>query len=303
MTEMNRDDQPVIEFRRQANRLKLAVQLKGMLRGILADGRIGDQEALFLDTWLVQNSPSFDPALVGGDFYDAWCVTDSFLRNDEFSADLVSDAVATLNDIIEYSDKSEGDDLINELLGLACGVVTDGTVNDLEIRGIQQWIQDHPSLRDVWPVSAVGDLLDSVLLDDVIDDSERAEVHALLSGLAGSSFLTTGAAEALSADFFLDDVNDLAGYAGCQVCFTGKSVTLRRADLRDDASGRGFQVSDNISKKVRIVVVGLAASRDWRFTSFGRKIEKALKLKAEGQDILIIGERSWMQLRDHSSGS
>jgi len=40
-------------------------------------------------------------------------------------------------------------------------------------------------------------------------------------------------------------------------------------------------------------VIGTLASSDWRFSSHGRKIEKAIKLKEEGLPMVIIAEQTW----------
>ncbi len=36
-------------------------------------------------------------------------------------------------------------------------------------------------------------------------------------------------------------------------------------------------------------------SRDGRFSSHGRKIEKAIKLKEKGMPVVIITERTWLK--------
>jgi len=54
----------------------------------------------------------------------------------------------------------------------------------------------------------------------------------------------------------------------------------------------GAETSPNISKDVDYLVIGTLASRDWLYTSHGRKIEKALLLKRKGVNITVITERT-----------
>ena len=50
-----------------------------------------------------------------------------------------------------------------------------------------------------------------------------------------------------------------------------------------------------MSRAVNYLVIGTLASRDWRFSSHGRKIEKAVKLRGQGVPIRIISERVWLK--------
>ena len=57
----------------------------------------------------------------------------------------------------------------------------------------------------------------------------------------------------------------------------------------------GAQTNSSINKSVNYLVIGTLASRDWLYTSQGRKIEKALLLKREGSDIKIITQRTLLK--------
>jgi hypothetical protein len=41
------------------------------------------------------------------------------------------------------------------------------------------------------------------------------------------------------------------------------------------------------------LVIGVFASRDWANTNFGRKIERAVKLRDSGSGLAIISEEHW----------
>jgi hypothetical protein len=57
----------------------------------------------------------------------------------------------------------------------------------------------------------------------------------------------------------------------------------------------GAQTNSSINKSVNYLVIGTLASRDWLYTSQGRKIEKALLLKREGSDIKIVTQRTLLK--------
>ena len=58
---------------------------------------------------------------------------------------------------------------------------------------------------------------------------------------------------------------------------------------------RGASISTNVNKTVDFLIIGTLASRDWLYTSHGRKIEKALLLKREGSGISVITERTLLR--------
>ena len=59
---------------------------------------------------------------------------------------------------------------------------------------------------------------------------------------------------------------------------------------------RGAETSSSVNKSVDYLVIGTLASRDWLYTSHGRKIEKALLSKREGNAIKVITERTLLKL-------
>ncbi|MGN5037412.1 BRCT domain-containing protein [Aeromonas sp. 74A] len=83
---------------------------------------------------------------------------------------------------------------------------------------------------------------------------------------------------------------------GKTVCFTGKFLSNTRHNLEQQAKLLGAEPAKAITKKVNVLIVGSLASRDWMFTSHGRKIEAAIKAKEEGQDIQIINEEDWIRI-------
>lgn len=49
------------------------------------------------------------------------------------------------------------------------------------------------------------------------------------------------------------------------------------------------------NRTTNYVVIGAFASRDWINTSHGRKIEKAVELRAKGTGLRILAEEHWQQ--------
>ena len=93
----------------------------------------------------------------------------------------------------------------------------------------------------------------------------------------------------MATDFFESEVSELLFDSTCY-CFTGTFVSGSCTVIEKGATNKGAQVKKDVSKSVHYLVIGTLASRDWRFSTHGRKIEKALKLQHQGHPIKIISE-------------
>ena len=63
-----------------------------------------------------------------------------------------------------------------------------------------------------------------------------------------------------------------------------------QARIEQIISDKGSEINSSINKSVNYLVIGTLASRDWLYTSHGRKIEKTLLLKRGGSEIRVITE-------------
>ena len=83
--------------------------------------------------------------------------------------------------------------------------------------------------------------------------------------------------------------------AGIKVFVDGVEQATNNYSLGTYDGIQGAETSSSVNKNVDYLVIGTLASSDWLYTSHGRKIEKALLLKREGNDILIITERTLLK--------
>lgn len=54
-------------------------------------------------------------------------------------------------------------------------------------------------------------------------------------------------------------------------------------------------MSQDPSKSIHYVVIGSQVSPDWKLTSFGRKIQKAIELRESGHPLIILTEQEWVR--------
>ncbi|MFC1750816.1 BRCT domain-containing protein, partial [Pseudomonadota bacterium] len=123
---------------------------------------------------------------------------------------------------------------------------------------------------------------------------ENADLLDTIKNISGHQFEETGVAHGMTTEFF-EDLVDSFSHDGQSVCFSGKFVTGTRKVVEGTAQRLGAAVKRDVTNDVTALVIGTIASRDWRFSSHGRKIEKAIKLKEKGSPVVIITERTWLK--------
>ena len=85
-----------------------------------------------------------------------------------------------------------------------------------------------------------------------------------------------------------DPVPDIQ-FAGTRFCLTGM-FSRPKGQLEVAIVSRGGTIAENVSKKIRYLVVGHAGSPEWKFGTSGTKVEKAMHINEEGGCLSIISE-------------
>ncbi|HVL67169.1 MAG TPA: BRCT domain-containing protein [Vicinamibacterales bacterium] len=187
---------------------------------------------------------------------------------------------------------------VSELLGLAKGFLCDGVVTDEEASFLRAWGTNHPDALSQWPVSLIFSRLRQFFADGRIDDEERRELHELLGSLVGgTSSLLLGYEGATTLP--LDQPPPLICYGPDEVfVFTGKFAFGTRAHCERVVKERGSRCEPNVTRRTTFLVLGTFGSEDWVHTSYGRKIERAVELRASGFPVRIVGEDHWTGAAD-----
>lgn len=180
---------------------------------------------------------------------------------------------------------------VNVLIGLCSGVMLDGSINALEAQNLLLWLAAKPHICDRWPASHVYDRLQYFLADGELDENEESELIELLQQVTGGQIdLETGEAMATALPF-CDPVPEVILTDRC-ISLTGKFQLASRTRLKAILEHHGAKLHDSPLKATDYLVVGSIGSRDWKFASFGRKIERAVTMRDEGCKIRIISEES-----------
>ncbi len=181
------------------------------------------------------------------------------------------------------------------LLGIVTGLVVDQQLRDIEIQFLKNWLADHPDVANVWPGCVIAKTISDTLADGLVTEAERSHLLMVLRDMAANDFAATGStgAEVLQLpinDAVHVDVRDR------NVCHSGDFLFGTRAKCEQLTNMAGGCSVGTITRKVAYLVIGTNVSPAWAHTSYGRKIEQAVGLQADGHAIQIISERRWLEV-------
>ena len=164
---------------------------------------------------------------------------------------------------------------IDQLIGLAQGILADGIVSQAEAERLQSSLRVNHRTDKPY-VSQLLDQVDRVLEDGVLDEDEGRELHdALMSWTGGGG---ADGEEPTTAGLPLDPEQRTVRMAGNMFIFTGTGVFGTRKMMQDATIRAGGTVERSITMRTNFVVLGTYVTPAWVHQSFGRKIEKAMEV-------------------------
>ncbi|AHG18450.1 NAD-dependent DNA ligase [Chania multitudinisentens RB-25] len=289
------DAQSIYNYARNKN--KLITNLISIIEGILSDGRVDEKEILYLDTWLLESeliSRNYCVRTIRARISDI--LSNRVIDNNElkfFQSDLIKIQKKLLDTpkLDLYSEESDR----HLLEGLCKGVLANQELNDLEIRYLKWWLSSNAALKNNFPGKEIYILVENILADGVITPEERASLKAALTSFTGCD-LEVGVVDGLSTKLPIDDIDSL-NLKGALVCLTGEFLLGKRSKCKTEIESMGGIVSDGITQKIDYLIVGTLSAKDWRFQSYGRKIEKAIEYRDNKNiPLKIISEEQWKTL-------
>ena len=195
------------------------------------------------------------------------------------------------------------------LVGLAAGIVSDGVVTLKEAIFLEEWIAKNLLHLEDPVVNILYRRLSNMLSDGILDAEESRELLAMLQNFSGLS-LSQGKAENKASEASFTTPNDLPFnmpvpeivWAERLFVFTGVMAYGPRKNCQALIGERGGLIGGGINKKTHYLVVGSVGNDQWRHSSYGLKIMRAVELRESGSPVAIIGEHAWQEaLFGHST--
>lgn len=287
------------QFMKREEMHKALNTLMGILKGISADGEITEAENEEVRNWYElhrafinihpfnQIIPVIETAFADG-----------FIDMDELHDILwLCQKLTTDNTDKLYFDITTSK--IQQLEGMLHGMLSDGTLDDNELKILNDWLNENDFLSGTYPFDEIYSLLLAAKEDGSISADERNMLKAFFA-----SFVDTRA----SCNIHEVDVNKLRDEYSIQgicaicpeisfsdktFCFTGTSQRATRSEIAEIIKEKGAVFVKGVSKKTDYLIVGGDGNPCWAFSCYGRKVEQAMLLRRNGHRITIVHENDF----------
>ena len=183
---------------------------------------------------------------------------------------------------------------IDELVGIARGITSDGQVNRDEADFLISWLESNESVINEYPGYMIYNRIQSMLSDGILDDEERAELFELLNELTGGT--PEVEVSSMSSTLPLDKpMPNPIQIKNNHFCLTGAFAAGTRTQLQNVIKDMGGYIDKNVTKKTNFLVIGIIGNDNWKHSSHGLKIEKGVKYRDEkSTGISIVSEEHWI---------
>jgi len=282
-------DVDVDQLQKGANDRKREVYWIGFLQGALSSNRIesGEEDAILAEAdKFVEFFEDPDAADLAEDIR-ARCFSG---QNDFMTAleNVIKEKRSEIQSVAPYSERDE----VNEFLGFCAGIVCDGVILKAEAEAMLSRFHDSMVLsssvvfRDLWRA------LEAALADKILTEEESEEVRAWIALLVGDGYVDTGIPNIGNTAELDEPIRDAAQITlkGACVVLTGPMRMGTRDFIIAEIEGCGGEVGKTTTRKTDYVVVSSTASKNWRTTHFGTKIERAKELIVEGYKLRFVTE-------------
>lgn len=260
--------------------------LLGILEGISADQRINKPEWNLLAKWAYENTELANqhpyneivPRLIEA------------MRDNEISAEEHEDLIWLCTKLrsTEYYNLITAD--VQRLQAILSAIASDGVVTETELEQLSTWLGEHEHLRKCWPYEEVDSLITSVMKDRKIDPEEQKLLLEFFSAFTVSDLDFETPHITLNSLPGICAVAPSITFEDQRFCFTGESTRATREEMKIMALDRGAKVVTTVSPVLNYLVVGSNGNPCWAYSCYGRKIEKAMQLRQQGAQILIVHE-------------
>lgn len=184
------------------------------------------------------------------------------------------------------------------MTGLAAGMVADGMISLQEAKFLEGWITSNLAHLDDPVINLLYRRLSNMLADGVLDAGESRELLEMLQCFSGLKPTRPTPSENPFATPNELPINHPAPdmeWPGRVFVFTGVMAFGPRKDCEALVKARGGIIAPGVSKKIHYLVVGSIGNEQWRHTTYGTKIIKAVELREAGTDLAIVSEGHWQK--------
>jgi NAD-dependent DNA ligase len=168
--------------------------------------------------------------------------------------------------------------------------LADNYISGDECEQLARWVMGNREVSEIWPVSVLTERLNRIYQDGIADEEERADLAKLANEIIGNQ--DDESFEFLPADLPLTKPMPDVVFTDREFVFTGTFFGGPRKACKREVESRGGHCADTVRLATNYLVIGSLMSRDWKFTTHGTKIQKAMEYKGRCS-IAIVSEKHW----------
>jgi NAD-dependent DNA ligase len=261
--------------------------LKGIILGVIADGKITQEEIDELKSWVELHQSDF----LRNPFNELLQIIQNLITKGAVDTD-------ELEDVYWLCQKYESDNYyysglttdLQELQGYCHGLLSDGVINDIELKSLNSWINNHEHLNGFFPYDELRSVLLSITKDGLYTKEEKVVLESFFT-----TFIQLQNAGNIDAEYkqsistFCTSMPNVV-FEGKVFCLTGEFKSHTREEMRNEITFRGGIVASNVNGKTDFLIVGDSGNKAWAFACYGRKVEQAIAIRKAGGKIVIVNE-------------
>lgn len=181
---------------------------------------------------------------------------------------------------------------IDELVGLARGLVADGKVTQEEVEYLRSWLAASVDVAAEPLIAKLFRRVNEILADRIVDAEEASELFDTLKAFTGKDIALGESLRATTLP--LCDPAPTLTFVGQRYCFTGSFLYGRRRECEAAVESRGAKTG-GIAQSTTVMVIGTYATDSWKHSAFGNKILLACEFREKGLPISIVSEDHWVK--------
>ena len=285
-------------FTEKQNIDKALHTLEGILKGISIDNTITEIESNVVKDWINNNINLMQKPPLNELVYilEGVCKYNKLNNDDKESILYICQNFHENNNF--YNDNTSD---IQILHGILHGILADNHITLDELTHLQDWLSAHDNLEGTYPYDEINTIIYSILKNNHISNDEEALLQAYFSQFVD---LDIDIDEDLKKSLNTKGIcmlNPKIHLKNSLFCFTGKSSRCQRKEIAELIEKNGGLFNDRVVNDTNYLIVGNEGNPDWAYACYGRKIERAIKLRKEGHPIKIINELDFWKLFDDTT--
>lgn len=290
------------QFTKPAEVHKSVNSLIGILKGINFDHSINEDELEEVINWCNLQRPFADRV----PFDEIIPMIDKYLEDGILTGEEIEDILWLCEDTLNpgsefntYYDVTTSS--IQQLQGMIHGIMADNDISYKEIQQLMEWLKENNFLQGTYPFDEIYSLLTPILENGVIDSDEKNMLRAFFAtfiDIRSSYNLNEFELKELQESYSIGGIcatDPVIEFTDKTFSFTGTSTHGTRKEIAEMITNKGGIFNNGVTKKTDFLIVGGEGNPCWAFSCYGRKVEKAMELRKQGQKIILVHEEDFLK--------